>query len=191
MMGMPVVAWVAIGFVVLLPLALWAVMQRGTQTIADLQAMVAKQSETYAARLAEQDKVIDVVLLRAQRAERRADEFFSIIEGVEKERDTWTKLYRQSSQHAGAAQAWLLRDLSQAVQRANNFARLLREKGEKVPDVRIDPALAEVVREFGIHAEGTIEVPHAPGMDAAKALNEATGVPAAGSPPLTVSGVPV
>lgn len=107
---------------------------------------------------------------RASIEARRAQEFFNIIAGIEKERDTWVKLYQESSAQAGVAQNWLFRDLSGAVRRANAFAQELRKLGKPAKEVRIDPSLTEVLAEFGErHPEGaSTDVQHAPGFEAAK-----------------------
>lgn len=88
---------------------------------------------------------------RARTHERRADEFLSIIRGIETERDTWQRFYFESSRQSGVAQNWLLRDLSGAVQRANIYAAELRKHGVKVKDITVDPSLTEVLSEYGEH----------------------------------------
>ena len=124
-------------------------------------------------RLAEATSVATAAGARASMEGRRAKEFFSIIEGLEQERDIWLKLYNESTHHSGVAQAWLLRDLSGAVQRANAFARELRTHGVSVKDVKIDPALTDVLAEFG-HRHGdpaSTGVQTAPGMEAAQKID--------------------
>ncbi len=124
-------------------------------------------------RLAEATAVATAAGARASIEGRRAMEFFSIIAGLEQERDIWLKLYNESTHHSGVAQAWLLRDLSGAVQRANAFARELRTHGVAVKDVKIDPALTDVLAEFGHrHGEGAnTGVQTAPGMEAAQKVD--------------------
>src|SRR5258706_6364892 len=71
--------------------------------------LFAKASTSAVTRADEASKAAGVLVAEATLQKRRADEFFAIIQGVEGERDTWQRFYRQSSQHAGAAQAWLIR----------------------------------------------------------------------------------
>lgn len=107
----------------------------------------------------------------ARRHERRATEFFGIIEGVEKERDLWQRFYRESSQAAGAAQAWLIRDMSAIVKTANMHAQRLREKGEKVPVLQVDPSLQRVIEEFSQeHVSGHQEIQSTDAMARARAV---------------------
>jgi hypothetical protein len=143
-------------------LALWRVSLR---RLVEMRASVSEY-QAFAARHAS----------RADLHERRAGEFFGIIEGVEKERDTWQRLYRDSSQMAGVAQAWLLRDLSSSVRAANVYAERLRAKGEKVMNVQVDPRLSDLVEEFGgqhvspptgSESGAGEKVARAPGMEAA------------------------
>ncbi len=124
-------------------------------------------------RLAEATRVAMDAGSRALIERRRATEFFNIIAGLEHERDVWQKLYNESSYHSGVAQSWLFRDLSGAVQRANAFARELRKHGVAAKDVKIDPALTDVLAEFGHrHGEGaSAGVETAPGMEAARKID--------------------
>jgi hypothetical protein len=104
----------------------------------------------------------------ARTHERRASEFFGIIEGIEKERDTWQRFYRESSQAAGVAQAWLMRDLQRVVRVSNGLAAELQKLGKQAPIVQADPALASFIEEFdGSHVSTPQEVPKAPGKPAA------------------------
>lgn len=124
-------------------------------------------------RLAEAIKVATDAGARAAHEGRRAAEFFSIIAGLESERDIWLKLYNESAHHSGVAQAWLLRDLSGAVQRSNAFAAELRKHGVAAKDVKIDPSLTDVLAEFG-HRHGpdaNTDVETAPGMEAARKID--------------------
>jgi hypothetical protein len=125
------------GIIVLLVLTLSAFWRASIQRIGQLRAEAAAHRNL---TLGEQD--------RANLHERRAKEFFGIIEGVEKERDTWQKLYQTSSHQSGVAQAWLLRDLSATVRVANDYAQKLRAQGEHVPQVGVDPRLGDVLTEF-------------------------------------------
>jgi hypothetical protein len=112
---------------------------------------------------------------RAELHERRATEFFNIIAGIEKERDSWQKFYFESAYQSGAAQAWLFRDLAGAVLRANSFAAELRKHGVKAKDVIVDPALKDVLADYGqAHPEGrAATVSRAPGFEEAKAADSA------------------
>lgn len=103
---------------------------------------------------------------------RRADEFFNIIQGIEVERDTWKKFYDRASHHAGVAQAWLLRDLHEAVQRANAYAQALRALGKKASDIKVSPELKEIVEEFGLQQEKSAEIKQAPGFEAASQVEK-------------------
>lgn len=112
----------------------------------------------------------DTLAGEAKLQKRRADEFFGIIEGVEKERDLWQGMYRKSSHAAGVAQAWLLRDLGRAVKLGNAYAARLREKGERVDQIQVDPGLEKAVEEFsGVHVTGA---PTPPQLDAAGKARE-------------------
>ncbi len=119
--------------------------------------------------------VADQLADQARLQERRASEFFGIIEGVEKERDNWQRLYRESSQAAGVAQAWLARDLGRVVQIANVLADRLRSKGETVPKITVDPQLTQVVDEFAEkHGNPRPEVTGTSGLALAEAVDKAT-----------------
>jgi hypothetical protein len=105
--------------------------------------------------------------------ERRASEFFGIITGVEKERDGWQRLYRESSQQAGVAQAWLIRDMGRVIQIGNQYAQRLRKHGETAPPVDVDPQLKQVVEEFaGTHALGHPEITSTDAAALAKAVDD-------------------
>jgi hypothetical protein len=113
---------------------------------------------------------------------RRADEFFNIIQGIEAERDTWKKFYDRASHHAGVAQAWLLRDLHEAVQRANSYAEALRALGKKASDITVSPQLKEIVDEFGLNQEKSAEIKRAPGFEAAQEVEKRQFEPASEEP---------
>jgi len=104
---------------------------------------------------------------------RRATEFFTIIEGVERERDGWHAFYRDSSHAAGVAQAWLARELQRVVTEANALVAQLKTLGKAVRVVEIDPALTGVLEDFNVHSEGKNELPRAEGMAAAQRLESA------------------
>jgi hypothetical protein len=116
------------------------------------------------------ETVATLAMERAEMHRRRATEFFEVIQGIEKERDTWCALYKESSRGAGVAQAWLARDLARAIQMANVYGKRLREKGDPVPQIQPDPALAEVVRVFAETHPGAAEVPRAPGSAAVEGI---------------------
>lgn len=110
--------------------------------------------------------------------ERRATEFFGIIESVEKERDGWQRFYRESSHAAGVAQAWLVRDMTRLIQIANGHAERLRAKGENAPPVDVDPRLREVVEDFSVaHASGKPEVTSLDAGAKAKAVDDPSLIP--------------
>jgi hypothetical protein len=110
--------------------------------------------------------------------QRRADEFFAIISGIEREADEWRRIYRDSQRMGGAAQSWLLRDLQGALAAGNRYAARLRALGQAAPDLSVDPALADLVQEFG----KTKDVPQSPRLTAEQAA------PAEGpSPPAAVT----
>jgi hypothetical protein len=109
--------------------------------------------------------------------QRRADEFFSIIQGIEVERDTWRRFFEKSSHHAGVAQAWLLRELTEAVQRANTYAEALRKLGHQVRGIDVNPALKEVVEEFGLLQAKSKEIEHAVGLTGVQAVESGGGAP--------------
>jgi hypothetical protein len=120
----------------------------------------------------EANKVATEAGARASVHERRATEFFNIIEGIEKERDTWQKLYYESSRQSGVAQAWLSRDLDAAVRRANILATELRKLGKNVKDIAVNPALQEVLADFGLHPDNKGQaVAGAPGLEKAQTVN--------------------
>lgn len=104
--------------------------------------------------------------------ERRASEFFAIIEGVERERDGWQAFYRNSSRAAGVAQAWLARELQRVVAEANRLTAQLRELGKPAAVIEVDPALTGVLDDFNVHSEGKNELPRAEGIAAARRLEE-------------------
>jgi len=88
---------------------------------------------------------------------RRADEFFGIIEGVEKEADGWRASWRDGMRSASVAQGWLFRELDTALRRGNAFAARLREKGDKVEDMVVDPKLRQLVDEISETAQRPAE----------------------------------
>jgi len=105
---------------------------------------------------------------------RRADEFFGIIEGVERERDQWQQLWRQSSQGAGVAQAMLFRHLSMAIQVANSYVERLRKLGEQAPPVVVDRGLQRILGEYAeAHGDPRPEVAGTPAMELADKVNRA------------------
>lgn len=114
--------------------------------------------------------------------ERRASEFFGIIEGVERERDGWHAFYRESSRAAGVAQGWLARELQRVVTEANALGTELKKLGKTVRAVEVDPALTDVLEDFNVHSEGKNELPHAEGMAAAQRLEDAHAASAASAP---------
>jgi hypothetical protein len=138
-----------------------------------LVVLLALWNRSLRRRLAEVTRVATDAGARASTESRRAKEFFNIIDGLEHERDVWKKLYNDSSYHSGVAQSWLLRDLSGAIQRSNAFARELRAHGVAAKDVKIDPALTDVLAEFGHrHGEGAhTGVQTAPGIEAARKID--------------------
>ncbi len=114
--------------------------------------------------------------------ERRASEFFGIIEGVERERDDWQKFYRTSSRAAGVAQGWLARELQRVVAEANALGAQLKKLGKEVRAIEVDPALTGVLEDFNVHSEGKNEVPHAEGMAAAQRLEDGRASSGEGAP---------
>lgn len=114
--------------------------------------------------------------------QRRADEFFAIISGVEGEAQTWRRMYQQGMAGAGAAQSWLFRDLSEAVKRANAYAARLRILGEKATEVQVDPQLKRFVDEFD--SDGKAEVPHVDATVQAQRVERETRGPAALNEPI-------
>ena len=91
----------------------------------------------------------------AERRDRNAWEFFSIIQGIERERNTWKDAYFASCAGASAAQAWLFRELSRLQTHA---ARLAKKTGDAIP--AIDPALAPFLEDQG----KTTSTSRAPGI---------------------------
>jgi len=111
---------------------------------------------------------VDSLAEMARTEERKAREFFGIIEGVERERDGWQKFYRESSHAAGVAQAWLMRDLGRTIGQANTYAARLRALGQQAPAVNLDPNLQDVLEEFSVaHAAVAPDAPPAPGPGSA------------------------
>jgi len=116
--------------------------------------------------------------------ERRASEFFGIIEGVERERDGWHAFYRDSSRAAGVAQGWLARELQRVVTEANALGAQLKKLGKSVRAIEIDPELTGVLEDFNVHSEGKNEMPHAEGIVAAQRLEDGRAA-ATDTPPTT------
>jgi len=161
--------WILTGVVILMAMAFAALWKVATARIGELRR--ALDQTALAAREAQESsgKLAEMALLH----ERRASEFFGIIAGVEKERDGWQKLYRESSQQAGVAQAWLVRDMGRVIQAGNRYAQRLREHGEKAPAVDVDPQLKQVVEEFaGTHALGHPEVVSTDAKALARAVDD-------------------
>ncbi len=103
---------------------------------------------------------------------RRGDELFSVISGIEKERDQWQRLYQTASHHASVAQAWLARDLGAATAVANAYAARLRASGESVSDLTIDRQLSDVVEQFSTQHPNGASVVRAPSLAVASSLPE-------------------
>lgn len=114
--------------------------------------------------------------------QRRADEFFELIRGVEGEADTWRRLYRKGMSQAGVAQNWLLRDLSEVVRLGNAYAARLRKHGEKAPSVQVHPDLKRFIDDF--EQQSKAEVPAAPGHAEAERIEREILGPAALNEPL-------
>jgi hypothetical protein len=114
--------------------------------------------------------------------ERRANEFFEIIQGVEGEAQTWRRMYQQGMAGAGAAQSWLFRDLSEVVKLANAYGARLRKLGEKAPPVQVNPQLKRFIDDFEEHTKA--EVPRAPGHEEAERLEREVRGPAALNEPI-------
>jgi len=104
--------------------------------------------------------------------ERRAREFFSIIEGIEKERDGWQGFHLRSSSAAGAAQAWMMRELQRFSLEVNRRGEELRKLGHPASLMAVDPRLVEAIEGFDEGAKQTL--PRAPGMDAARLVDQAS-----------------
>ena len=142
--------------------------------LAARRARRAERSETVA--IAARDAAESIAVVAGDRArlhERRADEFFNIIRGIEVERDQWQKWFQESSRQAGVAQGWLFRDLEMATHRANVLAAELRKLGKAVKDIAVDPKLQAVKEEFaGSFVEPGVTVPRAAGFEVAEAIQE-------------------
>lgn len=121
---------------------------------------------------------------RADLHERRANEFFAIIEGVEGEAQTWRKMFGEGMSKAGAAQNWLVRDLSEMTKVANIFGARLRALKEKAPTVQVSPQLRDFIAEF--EQDGKAEVAVAPGKSAADLIETELRGPAALNAPVEV-----
>jgi hypothetical protein len=122
---------------------------------------------------------------RADLHERRANEFFGIIQGVEAEADTWRRMYRAGMSKASNAQNWLLRDLADVIKVANLFRTRLSKHGETVPPVQVSPQLKDLVAEFEQSVEA--DVPRAPGKEEADRIEKELRGPAALNAPVDVN----
>jgi hypothetical protein len=98
------------------------------------------------------------------RQHRRAEEYFGVFRVVEEERDTWQRLYTESSLMAGNAQAWLLRELQNLTHQAKGLADELRKVKPGVRDVQIDPKLSVALKEFADTHPAGANVPRAPDL---------------------------
>lgn len=160
-------AYYLLGLCLILLAALAALWRVSVRRIVELRRALdgaeAAANETRAAA--------DSIAEMARTEKRRADEFFGIIAGVERERDTWQRFYRESSHAAGVAQAWLVRDLGRTVAQANAYAARLRALGQQAHPVNVDPSLQEVLDEFSAaHAPSKTEIATLPDSPSAKAL---------------------
>jgi hypothetical protein len=153
-----------LAFCVLLLVVLAALWRVSLQRIGELRrALDGAEAAANEARGA-----VDSLAEMARTEERKAREFFGIIEGVERERDTWQKFYRESSHAAGVAQAWLMRDLARTIGQANAYAARLRAVGQQAQAVNLDPNLQDVLEEFSLaHTADKPDAPPAPGPDSA------------------------
>ncbi len=115
---------------------------------------------------------------------RRADEFFAIIQGVENEAQTWRRMFKDGMAKAGAAQNWLIRDLSMITRIGNAYAARLRKLKENAPALKVDPQLQRFIEEF--EQETQREVPVAPGQEAAEKIERELLGPAATAKPIEV-----
>lgn len=120
-----------------------------------LYAKLAEQTKQFEDRETERTDRVDALREQLEREERearfqrrRAGEFFAIIEGVEGERDTWKRMWRDTQQTSSAAQQWLLRDLERAVLVANGYAARLRRLGEKAEAVRMAKDLEQILEHW-------------------------------------------
>ncbi len=162
---------IAIGMVGILALYVLSVRRgiRERTEISRLRLAVVAASQSADAAKEAADKLGALATLH----ERRASEFFSIIAGIEKERDGWQKFYQDSSHAAGVAQAWLARDLQRVLDASNRMAAKLRELGQQAPALRVDPGLEAVLNHFSeIHGSGKSTLPRAPGMEAAEKVEK-------------------
>jgi len=127
-------------------------------------------TELIAKKTAELDLSAEAALVH----KRRADEFFALIQGIERERDIWQKFFFDSARKSGVAQNWLLRDLSGAVQRANAFAAELRKLGKPAQNVSVHPQLKEIIEDYGAeYPDGKADaVATAPGFARAKEIDQ-------------------
>jgi cell division septum initiation protein DivIVA len=153
-----------LAFCVLLLVVLAALWRVALQRIGELRrALDGAEAAANEARAA-----VDSLAEMARTEERKAREFFGIIEGVERERDTWQKFYRESSHAAGVAQAWLMRDLARTIGQANVYAARLRALAQQAPAVNLDPNLQDVLEEFSVtHAAAPPDAPPAPVLGSA------------------------
>jgi hypothetical protein len=119
---------------------------------------------------------------RADLHERRASEFFGIIEGVEAEAQTWRRMFGEGMTKAGAAQNWLLRDLSEITKVANMYGARLRKHGDKAPTVQPSPGLKDLIAQFEEEAQAA--VPAAPGKAEAERIEGELRGPAALNEPV-------
>lgn len=122
-----------------------------------------------ASLLAAEDLGVALTALREiredrDRVQRHKAEFFGIIEGLEKERDQWRKLYETNAGLAGNAQQWLFRAVERLHTIANAYAKALGK-----PAVPSDPTLDSLRQALG---EAPALPEQAPGAAAALEAKE-------------------
>lgn len=130
------------------------------------------------------DPVVATIIASAQaeavRQQRRADEFFSIIEGMEKETDGWRRAYLEGMETAGAAQSMLFRELGRVLNLCNRYSARLRKAGIEVPEAEITPELKAMHDRFeGLRARPPPA--KAPGAEAASKVQADFGGPGQGT----------
>jgi hypothetical protein len=103
--------------------------------------------------------------------QRRADEFFSIIEGVEMEANSWRRLYMEGMTTSAAAQNWLFRELGRAVKIANRYSAALKKNGIAATEIEIDPELVKIHKKFEA-LRGQPTPARAPGFPEAQAIQD-------------------
>jgi len=115
---------------------------------------------------AEAHRSLELARAGRDHEERRADDFFALIQGVEKEAQGWRKEYEELLRGALVAQDMLINRMNWLAEKNALLVRLCRKNGLEVSDAEISKELQEKLQSF---REKRVDIPH---VDASGAAQE-------------------